>query len=180
MKTTKRHLFYYTAGTMLLALASCVGDDLHDTPHPDRGVVAVVINLPEGTATDDFTVEIEGTPMEKAANGYTVTEPLVPGEYNILAHNTPRGFTIADGIARVNAANNTRALYPQQPGMPLIFTATIDGQNYVNSASIQPALDKGKSYSYTITVRKTGLTVSGCTIEPWSDGGSNPGDATMQ
>lgn len=110
MKTTKRHLLYYVAGAVLLALASCVKDDLYDTPHPGRGVAAVAIDLPEGAAAGGFTVEIDGTPMEKTEDGYTVSEPLAPGEYSVLAHNAPQGFSIADGIARVNMADAVRAL----------------------------------------------------------------------
>lgn len=94
----------------ILLLGSCVKDDLYDTPHPDRGVIAVAMDLPAGTASDDFTVETGGTLMEKKENSYIVSEPLMPGEYSVLAHNTPQGFTIADGIARVNVADASRAL----------------------------------------------------------------------
>lgn len=74
----------------------------------------------------------------------------------------------------------TSILYPQSPGAALTFTATINGQEYVNNTDINPALAAGTSYEYTITVNKTGLTVSGCTISAWSDGGSNSGNASMQ
>lgn len=94
----------------IFLLGSCVKDDLYDTPHPDRGVIAVAIDLPAGIASDDFTLETDGTPMEKKENGYTVSEPLTAGEYSVLAHNMPKGFTIADGTARVNVANASRAL----------------------------------------------------------------------
>lgn len=55
-----------------------------------------------------------------------------------------------------------------------------EAQTYANKDMIKPALDAGYSYTYTITVKKTGLTVSGSTIEPWNDGGSVTGDAKMQ
>ena len=53
-------------------------------------------------------------------------------------------------------------------------------QTYANKDKIKPALEAGYSYTYTITVKKTGLAISGCTIEDWNDGGSHSGDATMQ
>lgn len=53
-------------------------------------------------------------------------------------------------------------------------------QTYANKDKIKPALEAGYSYTYNITVKKTGLAVSGCTIENWNDGGSHSGDATMQ
>lgn len=74
----------------------------------------------------------------------------------------------------------TSILYPQTPGSTLTFKAVIDGQTYTNSADIRPALAAGKSYTYTITVKKTGLEVSGCTIEAWGDDTGGSGDATMQ
>ena len=100
-------------GFVLLAflLASCVKDDLHRTPHPDRGAAAVTINLPQGVSQDDFTVEIDGTTAAGREGHYAVSRPLPPGEYTVLAHNTPQGFTIADGIARVERMDGTmRAL----------------------------------------------------------------------
>ncbi len=73
----------------------------------------------------------------------------------------------------------TSIVYPQTLGSALTFIATIDGQNYSNNADINPALEAGHSYTYTITVKKTGLTVSGCKIENWGNGGSGSGNATM-
>lgn len=74
----------------------------------------------------------------------------------------------------------TSIVYPQSLGSALTFMATIDEQTYSNSSDINPALAAGMSYTYTITVNKTGLTVSGCTIENWGNGGSGSGNATMQ
>ena len=56
-----------------------------------------------------------------------------------------------------------------------------DGENqtYSNKGLIKPALEAGYSYTYTITVKKTELTLSGSTIENWNDGGSHSGDAKM-
>lgn len=73
----------------------------------------------------------------------------------------------------------TMILYPQRLGGALTFSATIAGQTYTNTTSIQPALLVGTSYTYEITMKKTGLTVSGCTITPWNPGTGGIGDATM-
>ena len=92
-------------------LASCVKDELHDTPHPDKGVVAVSIDLPQGASGEDYTVEIDGTTADGKEGRYTVSDPLPPGEYTVLAYNTPQGFTVTDGIARVERTDGTvRAL----------------------------------------------------------------------
>lgn len=74
----------------------------------------------------------------------------------------------------------TLVLLPQDcSGTALKFEATIGGQTYKNSADIKPDLQAGNTYTYTITAKKTGLTVSGCTIGPWNSGQGGSGNATM-
>ena len=77
----------------------------------------------------------------------------------------------------------TMILYPQDVSGALPFTATISNQNYKNSADIKFTNNKlvaGTSYTFTITIKKTGLTVSGCTIGGWTDVTGGSGDATIQ
>lgn len=73
----------------------------------------------------------------------------------------------------------TMILFPQTTSGALTFAATIGEQTYTNSNSITPALAAETSYTYTITMKKTGLTVSGCTIATWNNGDGGSGDATM-
>lgn len=51
----------------------------------------------------------------------------------------------------------TSILLPQTLAAALTFKATVDGNNFVNSDAINPALKEGTTYTYTITVKKTGL-----------------------
>lgn len=88
-------------------LASCVKDELHDTPHPDQGVVSVSVDYPQGAEDDDYTVEVDGKPLD---GGDTASNPLTPGEHTVLVYNTPEGFTVTDGIAYVERMDDTRAL----------------------------------------------------------------------
>ena len=62
---------------------------------------------------------------------------------------------------------------------PLNVAVGIGGQTYYNSDAINPNLQAGYTYTYTITVKKTGLVVSGCTITPWTGGTTGEGDAEM-
>lgn len=111
MKTTTGYTTTMLTLALLLTLGGCVKDELYDTPHPDKGVAAVAITLPQGMSQDDYTVEIDGTTAEGSEERYTVSDPLPPGGYTVLAYNTPQGFTIADGIARVERTDGTvRAL----------------------------------------------------------------------
>lgn len=74
----------------------------------------------------------------------------------------------------------TLVLLPQDcSGKALNFEATIGGQTYKNSKDITPNLQAGNTYTYTITAKKTGLTVSGCTIGEWNPSTTGSGDATM-
>ena len=88
-------------------LASCVKDELHDTPHPDQGVVSVSVDYPQGAEEDDYTVEVDGKPLDEGDNA---SDPLTPGEYTVLVYNTPEGFTVTDGIAYVERVDGTRTL----------------------------------------------------------------------
>ena len=112
MNTRKRKYTTTILATALLcSLGGCVKDELHDTPHPDKGIVAVSIDLPQGASGEDYTVEIDGTTADGKEGHYTVSDPLPPGEYTVLAYNTPQGFTVTDGIARVERTDGTaRAL----------------------------------------------------------------------
>ena len=108
MRTRKRkYTTTILATALLFSLGGCVKDELHDTPHPDKGVVAVAIGLPQGTSGEDYTVEIDGTIADGKEGHYTVSDPLPPGEYTVLAHNMPQGFTVTDGIARVERTDGT-------------------------------------------------------------------------
>ncbi len=112
MNTRKRkYTTTILATALLFSLGGCVKDELHDTPHPDKGIVAVSIDLPQGASGEDYTVEIDGTTADGREGRYTVSDPLPPGEYTVLAYNTPQGFTVTDGIARVERTDGTaRAL----------------------------------------------------------------------
>lgn len=88
-------------------LASCVKDELYNTPHPDQGVVSVSVDYPQGTGEEDYTVEVDGKPLDEGDNA---SDPLTPGEHTVLVCNTPEGFIVTDGIAYVERVDGTRAL----------------------------------------------------------------------
>ena len=128
----------------------------------------------------------------KTGAGFTPSEIATGWSFNLggLIHkgtfNTNTGVATADATASpvsawditdnrcdVKSDDGTRTyimyLYPQTlTSSGLSFSATYDGQTYTTQAgAINPELVAGNSYEYTITVNKTGLIVSGCTIEDW-------------
>lgn len=91
--------------------------------------------------------------------------------------DTSAGWQInASPVDSDNQRTYSLILYPQTDA-DLTFTATIDGENY--SCHLTPDLAAGVSYSYTVTVKKTGLEVSNCTINDWIGGGNEDVDANM-
>ena len=92
---------------MLLPFLSSCSKDNSNTPHPDQGVVSVSVDYPQGAEEDDYTVEVDGKPLDEGDNA---SNPLTPGEHTVLVYNTPEGFTVTDGIAYVERLDGTRAL----------------------------------------------------------------------
>lgn len=130
----------------------------------------------------------------KTGAGFTPSEIATGWSFNLggLIHkgtfDTNTGIAIADATAspvsawnitdnrcEVDSEAGTRTyimyLYPQTlTSSGLSFSATYGGQTYTTqTGAIKPALEEGNSYEYTITVNQTGLIVSGCTIEPWTE-----------
>lgn len=104
----KNYMIRYSfAAVLALLLASCVKDELYNTPHPDKGVISVSVDIPQGAEEDDYTVEVDGEPLDEGNNA---SDPLTPGEHTVLVYNTPEGFTVTDGIAYVERVDGTRAL----------------------------------------------------------------------
>lgn len=125
-------------------------------------------DVTNGTATATGSVVNDWVLREFSGSGTSV----------IVRGNCTANFDSSTGVMTF-----TMILLPQTLADNLVFAvspADGEGQTYVNKDVIKPALQAGYSYTYTITVKKTGLVVSGSTIEDWNDGGNYEGDATMQ
>ncbi len=109
MKTTTRYTTTMLTLALLLTLGGCVKDELHDTPHPDTGSIAV---------TADWTGRGEGVdiPAEWTVTmgGYTGTETgathspdylFAPGSYTLAVYNPADGITVSGTTATVAAAD---------------------------------------------------------------------------
>lgn len=109
MKTTTRYTTTMLTLALLLTLGGCVKDELHDTPHPDTGSIAV---------TADWTGRGEGVdiPAEWTVTmgDYTGTETgathspdylFNPGSYTLAVYNPADGITVSGTTAAVAAAD---------------------------------------------------------------------------
>lgn len=107
---------------------------------------------------------------------------LIESTYPTPTTQTVTYKCVSDYDVNTGAMTLTMILLPQTLADFLNFEISPDdgeSQAYSNKGLIKPALEAGYSYTYTITVKKTGLTLSGSTIENWNDGGSHSGDAKM-
>ena len=107
---------------------------------------------------------------------------LIESTYPTPTTQTVTYKCVSDYDVNTGVMTLTMILLPQTLADYLNLEITPDdgeSQAYSNKDLIKPALEAGYSYTYTITVKKTGLTLSGSTIVNWNDGGSHSGDAMM-
>lgn len=156
------------------------------------GYGLTVYNSPEGISIDgnkatvnpvDLTGAIEPHPGYLFASHQDIS---VVSDWMLRqctgAPKTATDKCVATFDAATGVMTFTMILLPQTLANALVLEISPDDgeyQSYSNKDMIKPALEAGYSYTYTITVKKTGLTLSGSTIENWNDGGSHAGDAKM-
>lgn len=89
-----------------LVLASCVKDDLYNTPHPDKGALVVTADFSERTegnvVPDTYVLSVDGKTCD-ANSGTSLRYPelLSAGEHKLVAYNEPAGMSITDNVASV-------------------------------------------------------------------------------
>ena len=112
---------------------------------------------------------------------YTLDGLLLTGTFN-----TADGIATADngvqtGELTMNLADGNLTssiiLFPQTvASLPLVVN--YKGQEYHATLTMpEGALQAGNNYTYTVKVNATGLTLEGCTIGSWVDGGGESGEA---
>lgn len=115
--------------------------------------------------------------------GYTLGGLASEGSFDpsagtARATGQPEALAIKDLNVASGKALPSLILYPQTPAGDVTVSTLLDGSTYTCSLPL-PELAAGNDYRFTVTVAKTGLTVSRSTITPWADGGSFDGDANM-
>ena len=110
-------------------LSSCVKDELHNTPHPDRG--AVTVSLTGLAADGEYVLDIDGQTADITGSSFTFPDLLTPGTYSLVVYNRAEGFTFDGRMAQVH---------------------TEDGKTRADGASIIPLPGYLKTASREITV----------------------------
>lgn len=107
---SNRHIFItYTAVLAAILLASCVKDELYNTPHPDSGAVVVTANWSDRNSDADipqaYILSIDGQEQEVSGETNVLNRLLSAGKYTLAAYNKPDQITVADNTASVNATS---------------------------------------------------------------------------
>ena len=107
---SNRHIFItYTAVLAAISLASCVKDELYNTPHPDSGAVVVTADWSDRNSDADipqaYILSIDGQEQEASGETNVLNRLLSAGKYTLAAYNKPDQVTIANNTASVNATS---------------------------------------------------------------------------
>ncbi|HIZ86533.1 MAG TPA: hypothetical protein IAC03_00005, partial [Candidatus Coprenecus pullistercoris] len=110
------------AAALLLAATSCVKDELHDTPHPEKGKIAVTADWSDrGEGVDipaEWTVTMGDYTGTETGDAHVPEHLFEPGDYTLAVYNTLEGITISGTTATVAKAHGDAAdlLISNAPG----------------------------------------------------------------
>ncbi len=127
--------------------------------------------------------EFDVTTGTAAATGEPVADWMPRACTGDGSARTASDNCVASYDAAAGEMTLTMILLPQTLADNLAFAVSPydgEGQTYANTTAIRPELKAGYTYTYTVTAKKTGLEVGGCTIADWNEGGGGTGDALMQ
>ena len=109
MKTTTRYTTTMLTLALLLTLGGCVKDELHDTPHPDYGKIAVTADWTQrGEGVDipaEWTVTMGGYTGTETGTTHSPDYLFEPGSYTLAVYNPADGITVSGTTATVAAAD---------------------------------------------------------------------------
>lgn len=128
---SNRHIFItYTAVLAAISLASCVKDELYNTPHPDSGAVVVTADWSDRNSDADipqtYILSIDGQEQEASRETNVLNRLLSAGKYTLAAYNKPDQVTVANNTASVNATS-AKHINP----MPSYLFASVQDINVV-------------------------------------------------
>lgn len=137
-----------------------------------------------------FTLTIKagtGVPNLNALTSVTLKGLNSTGTFNTLtgalSSSTPADYALAAAnLTTVEAGKSvTLLLFPTEATKTDIPVDVVyGGVTYSGTLTSANGLAAGKSYSYTLTITRTGLTVDSASITPWGSGSTGASDAIIQ
>ena len=184
--------YYWTSRDPITVSAWCPFDNADITQMPAVKVAEDQSKLADFQNSDFISAEKQTVKFDDSTLGFThrtarVAIELKPGTgftsvdgatVSLVSLSTDNGNPTA--IKTYNASGNTyEALTAPQTvvaGKPFIRVELGSGTFYFRPQN-NVVLAAGSRYKYTVKVNATGLTLDGCTIGDWADGGSESGEA---
>ena len=184
--------YYWTSRDPITVSAWCPFDKADITQMPAVKVAEDQSKLADFQNSDFISaenrkVEFNNPTLEFTHRTARVTIELKPGTgftsvagatVSLVSLSADNGNPTA--IKTYNASGNTyEALTAPQTvaaGKPFVKVELGDGTFYFRPQT-NVVLEAGSRYSYTVKVNATGLTLEGCTIGDWADGGGESGEA---
>lgn len=105
----------------------------------------------------------------------TIDGLIADGTFNIVTGEVAATGSEATITASLTAEHKSSLIVFPQVAERLVINARADGHDY-RCYLYLGSLNAGSSYTVDIAVSKTEMTVSGCTITDWNDGGDNVAD----
>lgn len=121
-------------------------------------------------------------------SGYTIAELCMDGKFYLDSGHVLNTTTARESLSmKIEDASGTEYTCTPLILLPQLITNGIvdmeviyNDENYKASLTIPgAALQPGVSYTFTITINNTGLTVGTAQITGWTDGGNASGTATL-
>lgn len=184
--------YYWTSRDPITISAWCPFDKADITQMPAVKVAEDQSKLADFQNSDFISaenrkVEFNNPTLEFTHRTARVTIELKPGTgFTSVAGATVRLVSLSadngnpTAIKTYNASGNTyEALTAPQTvaaGKPFVKVELGGGTFYFRPQN-NVVLEAGSRYKYTVKVNATGLTLEGCTIGSWADGGGESGEA---
>jgi hypothetical protein len=112
-----------------------------------------------GVSADDLATNL---------TAYTVDGLVLDGSFNTKDGTTALTENATAATLTPGIANKAIIVYPQTPSQ-LKVTLTYSGVGYVATATVPTAgFEKGKNYTYTLTLNQQGLQISSTEITDWT------------
>ena len=171
----KRTFTFLLAAALLLSATSCVKDELHDTPHPDTGKITVTADWSDrGDGVDipaEWTVTMGDYIGTETGETHAPDYLFNPGNYTLVAYNTPENITVSGTTATVAPDSKVRVGQKEEfQGLQVPFSATLisNAPGWLFTSVQEVSIEADTDYELTATMHQQVRQLT-LVIEPTGD-----------
>ena len=158
MKTTTRYTTTILTLALLLTQGGCVKDELHDTPHPDTGSIAVTADWADrGEGVDipaEWTVTMGDYTGTETGATHSPDYLFNPGSYTLAVYNPADGITVSGTTATVVQEAGNGAYISNTPGW--LFTSVQEVEIEADTDYSLTAIMHQQVRQLTLVIEPTG------------------------